>query len=199
MISPELELFNLGQKVFSSPKKEFFKYQMIASFIIVASIALYISLAGSLRSRSLSESITNIERSIQKKISTNLVAKGSVQPKRINQKKMIENAFKYFDELDSSWKMHGNQDLKPLETLLDLTRLLDKNKFDVEVEEIKLFYEESKKMLSLSGNFKTDTGKDSFKNLISNLGKWKKISNLKVKEEQTPDLIRFSIDAVLEV
>ncbi len=199
MISPELELFNLGQKVFSSPKKEFFKYQMIASFIIVASIALYISLAGSLRSRSLGESITNIERSIQKKISTNLVAKGSVQPKRINQKKMIENAFKYFDELDNSWKLHGDQDLKPLEILLDLTRLLDKNKFDVEVEEVKLFYEESKKMLNLSGNFKTDTGKDSFKNLISNLGKWKKISNLKVKEEQTPDLIRFSIDAVLEV
>lgn len=199
MISPELESFNLGQKVFSSPTKEIFKYQAIASFIIIASIALYISLAGSLRSRSLSESISNIERSIQKKISTNLVAKGNVLPKRVNQKKLIENAYKYFDELDNSWKIHGDQDLKPLEILLDLTRLLDKNKFDVEVEEFKIFYEESKKVLNLNGNFKTDTGKDDFKNLISTLSKWKKISNLKVKEEQAPDQIKFSIETTLEI
>ncbi len=198
-LSQELELFNLGQKVFSNQSKETLKYQIFCSFIILTSIFLYIFIASSLRSRSLLESISNIERNIAKKISTNLIAKGTVLPKRINQKKMIDDAHKYFDELDGSWKLHGNQDLKPIEILLDLTRLLDKNKFDVEIKGFKVFYEDYKKILNFNGSLKTDTGKGSFKNLVESLSKWKKISNLKVKEERVADLINFSAEATLEI
>lgn len=200
LISQELENFDLGRNIVSKKESTLLKQQSLASLVILATMALYIMTAGSLRTSHLSDFISNLEKGISKKVSTNLVQPGAKLPKRANTKRLMDEAGKHMESLKNSWQLHGSDDVRPLEVLLDLTRLMDRNKFDLDISELRMFYDkDAHRSITIKGNFKKEQGSLGFKKLVSQLSGWKKFSDLRIKEEQAPDMIKFSMEANLEL
>ncbi len=200
LTTSERELFDLGRHGISKSEKDVLKNQIAFSIIIISMIFGYIFVSDSIRRSNLSKLISEVDKSIKKKVVANLLPPEITLPRRISSARLVSEASKQLDQMKKSWLIHGYDDLKPLEILLDLTRLMDRNKFNVQINNISLFYDsQGKKNIELKGTFKINQSKKAFDQMISQIKNWKKLSDIQIPSAQSSNQINFSIKAFLEI
>lgn len=198
-ISESIEKFDLGRNLLSRPSRELVQQQLTATFVITVLIFLYIFLSASFKNSHINNLIAEIEQSIKEKVIKTLLPIDIKLPKKPTLKKLLAEAINYTESVKSSWQIHGPEDLKPLEVMLDFTRLLDRSKVNINATSLKMFYnEEANKIIELKGSFKKGANEQDFKKLVTQISNIKKFSNIKVNEERLPDIVQFYIQVELE-
>jgi Tfp pilus assembly PilM family ATPase len=200
VVSSQLEKFDLGRSIVSKSQQELIQQQVCATLVIACLIFSYIFVSASFKNSQIRGTSSEIEQFIREKTTGSLLPNEVRLPRKASAKQLLDEATTYVENLKNSWQAHGNDDLKPLEVMLDLTRLMDRTKIDIRVSKLKLSYDQQfKRVIELQGSFKKGTADKDFKKLVTQISNIKKFANIKVNEEEFPDLVKFSIQAYLEL
>ena len=158
-LSAEYEEFNIGESVVSCSNRLFLINQFIAATATIASIVLLISITSYMQISSLSSTLENIEISA-KNILQKLTTKNKKMRQRVQTLKRLTNeANEAVETEETTWNKFGCQEIPALETMLELTRIIDRNRFDITIEKFNMASDDKgKPILKLSGTFKAKKG-----------------------------------------
>jgi hypothetical protein len=196
--SNQLSNFDLGKPDISKSLTDNLKQQFAVSIILIGILFGYLFSSDYFKSNQLNNLINSNEKIIKDELMQNILT-GQKFPKNITTNRLLDDAIKTVNDIKTSWQLHGNDDLKPLEALLDLTRIIDRTKIDLKVSAIKMFYDQNaKKVIELKGSFGLDGGEKELKKLAATISSLKKFSNIETQIEKTSKEMLFQMQAILE-
>ncbi len=160
--SPSIETsnFNLQRKKFEPKITNLLAKQLITGIglIIVIFLALFIN--GSIQIHKLSSKIKEIEKTETTKLLK--ILPKNFKSKKIAFKSLINQANRLISEKLEMWGPFEKQQIEPLLILQELTKIIDKRRFDVRIDSVSITEEEEKAKIEIDGFFRSKTGSDHF-------------------------------------
>ena len=160
--SPSIETsnFNLQRKKFEPKITNLLAKQLITGIglIIVIFLALFIN--GSIQIHKLSNQIKKIEKTETTKLLK--ILPKNFKSKKISFKSLINQANRLISEKLEMWGPFEKQQIEPLLILQELTKIIDKRRFDVRIDSVSITEEEEKAKIEIDGFFRSKTGSDHF-------------------------------------
>ncbi len=164
--SAEQENFDLRRKNFTLNQSSLIQKQLIAGGALALVMIIGIGLQGLLQIRALSTKAAAIEkRQIGRIIS---IIPRRQRPKVLRFNPLITKAEKMVKEKEEVWAPFAHQRIRALEVLLELTSIMDKQRFTLDVEEISINQKTpGDPIIEIEGYFKSKEGTGShFKDFI---------------------------------
>ncbi|MFH1644341.1 MAG: pilus assembly protein PilM [bacterium] len=154
--------FDLQRKEFSLPNILLLKKQIKSAIIITLIIFITIGFKGYNQINNLKKQSTNLEK-IQLTRLRSIFPKDSPTLKKTNFRAVLKDTEKFVNEKTEMWAPFAKQKLNPLEILQELTRIIDKRRFDVTIEQISMEDVENETVkIEVDGFFKSKTGSKHF-------------------------------------
>ena len=154
--------FNLQRKEFAIPNMTLLKKQIGTTIIIGCLIFGTILFNGYRQINKLLITSKNLEN-IQITRLKSILPKNSPTLKKTNFKTVLKETEKFVNEKTEIWAPLARQKVKPLEILQELTRIIDKRRFDVTIEQISIEDIENDSIkIEVDGFFKSKTGTKHF-------------------------------------
>ena len=158
-LEPEYEEFNLGGDVVSGYRKIFLTHQLIATATTIVAIAILIFSTGYMQISSLSSTLENTETSAKNTLKKLIVQDKKKKHRVQTLKRLTADATEAIEKEETAWNRFGCQEIPALETMLELTRTIDRSRFDVTIDKFNMTSDEKgKPTLKLSGSFKAKKG-----------------------------------------
>ena len=155
--SPLVSAFNLRRRDFELINYELFSRQFFTAVVVAASIIIGVGLHGFWQISSLASQVASIEKEQVKKLNKFLPKKDKLPAAKL--KAVLTRSEKLLKEKKALWARFSQERAKPLELLLEITNLLDKRLFAIDIDELSISEKESGSMeLFVDGYFKSDRG-----------------------------------------
>lgn len=132
--APEQEHFTLRRKMFTLPQHNLIGQQLIAASLIFVGILSFIGIRGYFEIRKFSELVTLSERKEAKKLLALIPEKD--RPRGFKLPQITKKAEEYIKEQEIIWAPFEKKEMQPLEILLELTSIMDKQLFNIETNSI---------------------------------------------------------------
>lgn len=186
----QFEEFNLRKKSFQKTKDPIKQKQVITSIALAIFIFLGIGTSGFINVRSLNSVASQRENDLITKIKK-MFPTGSPSLKKNALTTLLRDAEQQVSTKEEAWAPFLNENLQPLEILLDLTKTIDKRLFNVAIEKISIEIEELEPTAEITGIFRSSDpeGKhfEDFENFVKFFEQNSKI--LIMKEKPDEDLV----------
>lgn len=160
--SIETSSFNLRRKGFEPKFTKLISKQLITGMGLVAIIFISLIIYGSIQINKLSNQIKKIEKIETTKL-LKIFPKEFKIPKSMTFRSLINKANKLISDKLEMWGPFEKQQIKPLLILQELTRIIDKKRFDITMESVSIIEENEKAKIEIEGFFRSKTGSDHFK------------------------------------
>jgi type IV pilus assembly protein PilM len=158
LLSKSQSEFNLRRKTLTLIPLSLIKKQWITATALIICLLSFIGITGYLQIKTLASTVAQLEKREIEKLK-NLFPRDSKALKGpLTLKKIIKDAEVFVNDKQEMWAPFSQQRLRPLEILQELTRLIDKQRFDVSIDELSITTEEGSQRILLSGFFKSKTG-----------------------------------------
>lgn len=135
--SDELQHFNLGKKLFADADRSIFKKQFILASTLIIGTILFIFVNGFIKISSLNKMLLQKETVLLSELK-NILPKENTVSKKTNLKKMLQNAVDLLEKKETIQKSSNYQIPDFLAVYLDLTRLFDRTRFGVVLNNISI-------------------------------------------------------------
>lgn len=157
---------------FNLRQKDFFTIDYAAGRTqIGATIAILVFFFGTLgvlsyaQTNLLQQRVTALEKKERKRLTPMIVSDGKKKPGNMSIKKLLTEAKKGIEQKQEMWAPLTQGALKPLLVLQELSKIIDRKRFDVAIESLIFNRDENGKVLvEISGSCKSRTGSDHFAN-----------------------------------
>ena len=161
--SPSIETlnFNLQRKKFEPKITNLLAKQLITGIGLVIIIFLALFINGSIQIHKLSSKIKEIEKTETTKL-LKIFPKDFRLPKKISFRSLINKANRLITDKLEMWGPFEKQQVEPLLILQELTKIIDKKRFDVRIDSVSITEEEEKAKIEMDGFFRAKTGSDHF-------------------------------------
>jgi len=156
--SQMVEHFNLRRKEFSVDRSSLIKKQLISSVVIIVLTVMIVGLAGYQQMSTLSSASAELEqREVGKLVS--LFSRKN-RPKSRKLRPVLARAKKLLKQKKDLWSSFAKERLRPLEVMLELTTIMDKKLFNLDIEEmeIKQARDTGELVVSIDGYFSSKLG-----------------------------------------
>lgn len=146
--------FDLGGHLNIEASRPLIKKQLIAGCLLIASITLMLGLDGYFQVASLATQASNLEQKASQELKK-LFPKGYKLPRNKSLKRLIKEADGYTTDRQASWQQFGYKGLPALETMLELTRIIDRNKYNVVMDSFEMSKNEAgESIATIKGSMK---------------------------------------------
>ena len=162
LVSNQQKSFDLRRKTFALPFQKLIKKQVSAASIVIGLIFVTFIVHGYLQISSLSNEIKKIETRETGKL-RRIMPKDIRLPAQINLRALAQKAETILTEKLEMWKAFEKTGLRPLEILQELTNIIDKRRFDVNVDDVAISEQDGIPKIEVEGFFKSKTGSDHFR------------------------------------
>ncbi|MBU4269568.1 pilus assembly protein PilM, partial [Candidatus Dependentiae bacterium] len=149
--------FNLKKGSLIGDENRLIFKQIFAVVSLVVLVFFSIITIGSIRIYTLLNQIKEFEQKESAKIYT-IFSKETKLAKNLPFKQLISRSEKILNEKLEIWGPFENQKLKTLLILEELTKIIDKKKFDVTIDSVKIYEDEEIAKVDVEGLFKAKTG-----------------------------------------
>jgi len=185
IISPAQRDFDLRQKEFAKIHGDQLIKQMITACVIIGIIIFSLGLKGFLDIRALAQQEERIEQQEIAKLKQQDILPSKNFTPTVKLAKIFRDAQKIIKEKEEIWEPFSQRSTKPLDILLEITRIIDKKRFDVTIKEVRLTVGPDKKPLAeIDGVFRSKTGSDHFTQFAEQFAKrFKESVTLAIAEE----------------
>lgn len=159
-------LFNLRRKTFALVYKRLVIHQLVTAVACILVVLLTVGGNGYFDVRRLEQEAERREtREIERLKNSGIFSRNSF-PKRPTLQNLVRDSQRTVDEKQALWEPFIQQRTRPLEVLLELTRIINKKQFDTKIESVDFTIDRTKRMpiIETSGYFKSKTGSDHFIN-----------------------------------
>jgi type IV pilus assembly protein PilM len=163
IVAHEQENFNLRRKMFTLSQHQLITKQLITGSIIFVGILAFFGINGYLTINKISTLVMESERKEAKKLLALIPPKD--QPKGFKLNQITKKAEEFIKEQSQIWAPFEKNEVEPLEILLELTSIMDKNLFTIECNTVSITEQagsdqEGKKeiIIEVSGYFKSNKG-----------------------------------------
>jgi type IV pilus assembly protein PilM len=197
IIHPMQYDFDLRRKAFIYPQQRLAQRQIIVACTISLALFLIIGIKGYLDLRDLHNQITLIEKREINKFKNEHIFPKDKFPKVPTLERVIREGKRFVQDKSDLWAPFTQARMNPLENWLQLTIIINKKQFDVQVKEFSISTkDDGKQKLEVEGIFKSKTG-EHFVDWGGLLARFRDARSFKVvdfDEKSAPDGgVNFSI------
>lgn len=157
--------FTLRRKSFALAYKGLVIKQLLTAVVCISTILLTIGINGYLDIRSLQQEAEKREaREITRIKNSGIFSRNSF-PKKPTLQGLVRESERLVQEKRTLWEPFAQQGgARPLEVLLELTRMINKKQFDTTIESLEFTTDRAKRIpiIQVSGYFRSKTGSDHF-------------------------------------
>ena len=158
-LEPKYEEFNLGGSIVFGYRNIFLTRQLIATATTVAAIAILILSTGYMQISSLSSTLEKTETNAKNTLKKLIIQDKKKRHRIQTLKRLTADATEAIEKEETTWNKFGCQEIPALETMLELTRIIDRSRFEVTIDKFNMTSDEKgKPTLKLSGSFKAKKG-----------------------------------------
>ena len=180
--------FELRRKEFVLPNIKLLTKQVSAVTLLVVTMFLAIITNGHIQIKTLKNRAQSIELKKIKKLKEIFPEKSSSLKKKTLMG-ILKDAEKLVNQKSEMWNPFTREQLRILPILQELTRLMDKRKFDVTINEISIEdVKNETSFININGFFKSKTGSDNFQYFSKLENRFKESQFLQLREEIDPKL-----------
>lgn len=154
--------FDLRRKEFALHRKKLISYQIVTAGIFIVLIFSALTITGYFQVTDLSSNIKRIESRESSKLKR-ILPKDIKLPKQITLRTLSQKAETILADKKEMWTPFEKTGINPLLILQELTNIIDKRRFDVNVEDIAISEENGSTRVDVEGFFKSKTGSDHFR------------------------------------
>jgi len=173
--------FNLRQKLFATDVS-LAHNRILAALILFVFITLGLGIHGYLQVSRLINTSIEIENKEIKNLKT-LVPENETLPKKITLKRLIETVETIINNRKEAWKNKDSTNLTAIEILQELTRIIDRKKFNVHINSLIIGAgENATQVITLEGILHSKTGDDAWAHFYLFRETWKNSKILTVTD-----------------
>lgn len=175
--------FDLKREEFALPNKILIKKQISAAIIINIIIFATIGFKGYKQIDNLVSTAKKLETTQISRLKS-ILPKDSKALKKTNLRSVLKDTERFVNEKTEMWAPFTRQRIRPLEILQELTRIIDKRRFDVTTEQISIEdIENDSVKIEVDGFFKSKTGTKHFDSFSELEKRFDESGILKLTEE----------------
>ena len=154
--------FSLMGSLFAEKKESFLYYSFAMSLFLMIASFLVVGGSGWQHLQTLHGLHQQIERTEVEALRPILQLSTQKVPATLNIKRAQQLAETALTIKEEAWRELSKSNLNSLDVLYELTKLFDKNRFDLKVDSVVISYEEGPLKVEVAGIFKSKTGTDHF-------------------------------------
>ena len=160
--SPQQYNFDLRRKAFILQDTKLINKQLLAALIIIFAIFGKLSFSGYFQSKDLSGHIEKIEKREITKLKE-IFPRDFKLAKQITFRNLLGKAETLVNEKLELWAPFEKRRMRPLEIMQELTNIIDKRRFDVNINQVSITEEDGSPKIEVDGFFRSKTGSDHFR------------------------------------
>jgi len=188
VVSQEHSEFDLRRKQFAVLHKGRLIRQITTASILIIAILLTVGIKGYLDMNNLKKQYSLIEKRELNRIRLENILSKKMFDQKKTLSKIIAEAKKIVQEKDELWSAFAQQRMRPLDILLELTRIINKKQFDVTTREVIIARNDDtgEATVDIDGFFRSRTGGDHFTHFTELERRFKESPLLKIIGEVDP-------------
>jgi Tfp pilus assembly PilM family ATPase len=149
--------FNLRRQDFALIDYGLAGRQLVTAAFLIFAVLTFIGVKGYIQISDLQRIVKTTEQQQVKKLIGMLSKKD--KPKIVTLKNVVAKAEKLLKEKHELWTSFGEQRTKPLDILQDITKTMDKRRYDIDIEDFSITEKKpGNPIVEVSGYFKSDKG-----------------------------------------